>query len=165
MTDRAPPHALIDLDDETATVKLAERLSEMCSAGNMIALHGDLGMGKTVFARAFIRYQTTPDEEVPSPTFTLVQIYDTATDPIYHFDLYRLNHPDEVLELGFDDALSDGTVLVEWPDRLGPYLPRDRLDIELLQGSTGNARRAALTGHGYWQARMTDAFMDGKIHA
>ena len=165
MSTELSPHAIIDLADEQATEALAARLSAMCGHGNMIALTGDLGMGKTVFARSFIRQQASPEEEVPSPTFTLVQIYETETDPVYHFDLYRLKAPDEVLELGFEDALNDGVVLVEWPDRLGPYLPHDRLDIELLQGPSEGARQAKLTGHGYWQARMTDVFLDGKIHA
>ena len=165
MTDTPPPHAILDLADETATQALAERLSGMCGRGDMFSLKGDLGAGKTVFARAFVRARTIPDEDVPSPTFTLLQVYETASDPIYHFDLYRLKSSDEVIELGFEDALDDGIVLVEWPDRLGAYLPRDRLEVELLQGPSEDARRARLTGYGYWQALMTDAFLDGKIHA
>ena len=131
----------------------------------MLSLRGDLGMGKTVFARAFIQSLTSAEEEVPSPTFTLVQVYETSPASVYHFDLYRLKSPDEILELGFDDALDDGCVLVEWPDRLGPYLPGNRLDVDLVQGPSEGARRVSLTGYGYWQARMTDAFLDGKIHA
>jgi tRNA threonylcarbamoyladenosine biosynthesis protein TsaE len=165
MIDSLSAHAILDLDDEGATQALARRLASMCGHGTMVALKGNLGMGKTVFARAFVRALTSDDEEVPSPTFTLVQVYDTATDPIYHFDLYRLQNPDEILELGFEDALHDGIVLVEWPDRLGLYMPQDRLDVEILQGPSEGSRRVLLTGHGFWQARMTDVFLDGKIHA
>ena len=165
MINSPAPHATLELGDETATMALAERLSAICGRGTMIALKGDLGMGKTVFARAFVRQLTSDTQEVPSPTFTLLQIYEANPDPVYHFDLYRLKSPDEILELGFEDALDDGIVLVEWPDRLGPYLPADRLDLELLQGPGEQARQTRLTGHGYWQARMTDVFLDGKIHA
>ncbi len=165
MTDAPTPHAILELVDETATEVLAERLSGMCGRRDMLALKGNLGVGKTVFARAFVRHRTSADEEVPSPTFTLLQVYETSSDSIYHFDLYRLKSADEIIELGFEDALDDGTTLVEWPDRLGPYLPRDRLEVELLQGPSDGSRRARLTGYGYWQARMTDAFLDGKIHA
>ena len=164
MTPNTPAHAEITLADESETESLASRLSIMCGRGDILTLTGDLGVGKTVFARAFIRARTTDDEEVPSPTFTLLQVYDTMDDPIHHFDLYRLRTAEEVLELGFDDAITDGVTLVEWPDRLGPYMPRDRLDVELLQGATSGSRRALLTGRGYWEARMTDAFLDGAIH-
>ncbi len=155
----------ISVADETATEALAAKIAGICGAGDLIALHGPLGIGKSVFARAFIRARAGADEEVPSPTFTLVQPYDCEPAPIYHFDLYRLNQADEILELGFEDALADGTVLVEWPDRLGPYMPRDRLDIEIMQGARENARIIRLTGQGYWRARVSDVINDGKIHA
>jgi len=164
MAPTTPPHAELPLTDESETEALAARLAGMCGRGDILALTGDLGVGKTVFARAFIRACTHADEEVPSPTFTLLQVYETSDDPIHHFDLYRLRTAEEVLELGFDDALHDGVTLVEWPDRLGPYLPRDRLDVKLLQGPSAVSRLAHLTGHGYWEARMTDAFLDGAIH-
>lgn len=143
----------------------ASKIASISGVGDMIALSGQLGVGKTVFARAFIRSRTGQDEEVPSPTFTLLQPYDCEPVAIYHFDLYRVNHPDEILELGFEDAMADGSVLVEWPDRLGPYLPHDRLDIEITQGSKTNARSLRLTGQGYWLARVADVINDGKIHA
>lgn len=155
----------VPIVDEAATEALAARIAGISGAGDLIALYGTLGVGKTVFARAFIRARAGADEEVPSPTFTLVQPYDCAPVPIYHFDLYRLNQPDEILELGFEDALADGTVLVEWPERLGPYMPNDRLDIEITQGTRENARTIRLTGHGYWLARVSDVINDGKIHA
>ena len=155
----------IQIDDEAATEALAARIAGISGAGDLIALYGTLGVGKTVFARAFIRARAGADEEVPSPTFTLVQPYDCDPVPIYHFDLYRLNQPDEILELGFEDALADGTVLVEWSERLGPYIPNDRLDIEITQGAKENTRTIRLTGQGYWLARVSDVINDGKIHA
>jgi len=155
----------IPIANQAATEALAARIAGISGAGDLIALYGTLGVGKTVFARAFIRARAGADEEVPSPTFTLVQPYDCAPAPIYHFDLYRLNQPDEILELGFEDALADGTVLVEWPERLGPYMPRDRLDIEITQGAQENTRTIRLTGQGYWLARVADVINDGKIHA
>ncbi len=158
-------HTTIPIADEKAMEALAQKIAAISGVGDLIALSGNLGVGKTVFARAFVRSRTTPDEEVPSPTFTLVQPYDCEPVPIYHFDLYRLNNPDEILELGFEDALADGSVLVEWPDKLGPYMPMDRLEIEISQGSNINARSVRLTGHGYWLARVADVINDGKIHA
>jgi tRNA threonylcarbamoyladenosine biosynthesis protein TsaE len=85
--------------------------------------------------------------------------------PIYHFDLYRLNIPDEILELGFEDAIASGSVLVEWPERLGSYIAPDRLDVEIRQGARSNQRSIRLTGHGYWLARVADVINEGKIHA
>ena len=92
----------------------------------MIALKGELGAGKTTFARAFIRARGG-GEAVPSPTFTLVQIYEIGDVPIWHFDAYRLRDPDEAWELGIEDAFRDGISLIEWPERLGPLLPARRL--------------------------------------
>ena len=163
--DELDAHTDIDIADEAATVALAVKIVDICGVGDMVALHGTLGVGKTVFARAFIRARAGQAEEVPSPTFTLVQQYECAPVPIYHFDLYRLNNPDETLELGFDDAMADGSVLVEWPERLGSYMPQDRLDIEIKQGARANSRLVRLTGHGYWLARVADVINEGKIHA
>jgi tRNA threonylcarbamoyladenosine biosynthesis protein TsaE len=83
-------------------------------------------------------------EDVPSPTFTLVQVYDADGDEIWHADLYRLTHPDEVLELGLEDALADAICLIEWPDRLGPYAPKGALHLRL--DAAGEGRRARLSG-------------------
>lgn len=158
-------YTLINIADETAMKALAGSIADICGVGDLVALSGNLGVGKSVFARAFVRHRLGQDEEVPSPTFTLVQVYDDAEPPVTHFDLYRLNAPDEILELGFEDALAEGSVLVEWPDRLGGYMPRDRLDIEISQGANANSRTLKLTGHGYWLARVADVINDGKIHA
>lgn len=141
------------LADEAATQALAVRLAPHLRAGDVVTLRGDLGAGKTALARFLIRHLAgDPAEEVPSPTFTLVQTYEHLSPPIWHFDLYRLTDPGEVVELGWEEA-RDACALVEWPERLGPLLPRDRLDIQLLlDGPT--ARRAVITGHGQWESRL-----------
>src|SRR5581483_4508689 len=129
----------VDLASEAETAALAARLAPLARAGDVIALAGELGTGKTSFARAFIRALRGADEEVPSPTFTLVEVYEDAggrRPPIWHFDLYRLKRPEEAYELGLEAALAGGIALIEWPERLGPLLPRERLLIRLRPGST-----------------------------
>lgn len=144
----------VPLPDEAATAALAAHLATQARAGDVLALSGDLGAGKTAFARAFVRsLPGGEDEEVPSPTFTLVQIYETEPAPVWHFDLYRLEGPEEVLELGIDEAFADGISLIEWPDRLGGYLPATRLDVAL-RHADGARRHAVLTGHGDWAERL-----------
>jgi tRNA threonylcarbamoyladenosine biosynthesis protein TsaE len=106
---------ILDLPDEAATESLARRLAGVARPGDVIALWGGLGAGKTAFARAFVRAAGDPAEEVPSPTFTLVQTYALAAGPCWHFDLYRLQAPDEVWELGIEEAFAGGIVLIEWP--------------------------------------------------
>jgi len=124
-------------------------------AGDVIALKGDLGAGKTVFARAFIRALCGPQTEVPSPTFTLVQSYDRpAAETLYHFDLYRLETPEEALELDIDDAFGDGISLIEWPERLGSLLPRGHLEVALRYGEAEQQRLCLITGAGAWVERL-----------
>ena len=144
---------VIDLPDEAATAAFAARVSAVAAAGDIIALKGDLGAGKTTFARAFIRARGCA-EEVPSPTFTLVQIYEVGSTAIWHFDLYRINAPEEAWELGIEDAFVEGISLIEWPDRLGPLLPRHRLEITFLFGERPETRRAALDAGHDWQRRL-----------
>ena len=144
----------LDLPDETATAALAGRLAELSRIGDLIALRGDLGMGKSAFARAFIRALTSPDEDVPSPTFTLVQIYESAKGPIWHVDLYRLDGPEDSLELDLEDAFRDAIVLIEWPDRLGALLPAERLDLTLAPGAGPDARITTLAARGDWAGRL-----------
>jgi tRNA threonylcarbamoyladenosine biosynthesis protein TsaE len=147
----------LDLPDVAATAALAQAVSGHARRGDVVALFGDLGTGKTTFARAFIdALSHGPVETVPSPTFTLVQVYERAPAPVWHFDLYRLEQPEEVYELGFEDALAQGICLIEWPERLGPLLPRDRLDVGLAFATNPDARRAELRGHGTWAARCGD---------
>lgn len=104
------------------TADLAGKMAELAKPGDLYALTGDLGAGKSVFARGFIQ-ALMPAATVPSPTFTLVQPYDTPRGPVYHFDLYRLEQAEEILELGWDDAMGEGICLIEWPERAGTLLP------------------------------------------
>jgi tRNA threonylcarbamoyladenosine biosynthesis protein TsaE len=143
----------VELADEAATAALAQRLAPCLRSGDIVALNGDLGAGKTSFARALIRALCGPEgaeREVPSPTFTLVQSYDTPRGPIHHFDLYRIRSPDELTEIGWDEALADGIVLVEWPDRAGALLPAKRLNITLGFGATADTRCAVLAPGTGW---------------
>lgn len=131
------------LPDETATAALGQKLAALLRGGDTVLLHGPIGAGKSHLARALIRARLGRMEDVPSPTFTLVQTYESDPD-IWHADLYRLTHPDEVLELGLDDAFSTAICLIEWPDRLGPHLPPHALHIYL--SDEGDGRRAILSG-------------------
>ena len=145
------PEIVVDLPDEAATACLARRLVPLLRPGDFVALIGDLGAGKTAFARALIQALGVA-EEVPSPTFPLVQTYESPIGRVWHFDLYRVGHPEELTELGWDEALGAGIVLAEWPARAGALLPAVRLDIGLAYGSAANARRATLIPQGGWQA-------------
>jgi tRNA threonylcarbamoyladenosine biosynthesis protein TsaE len=115
---------------QAETESFAADCARGAQSGDIFALHGNLGAGKSVFARAFIRTLCGADTDVPSPTFTLVQTYDGENGTLWHFDLYRLESAEEVYEIGWEEALSEGIVLVEWPERLGGLLPRPRTDIK-----------------------------------
>jgi tRNA threonylcarbamoyladenosine biosynthesis protein TsaE len=151
---------VINLPSEAATAALAVRLAAIARPGDIIALTGDLGAGKTAFARAFIRARCTADEEVPSPTFTLLQAYPDADTSIWHFDLYRLTSADEAWELGIEEAFASGISLIEWPDRLGRLLPAHRLEITLEFGRRPEARRALIDGDADWRSRLHDIAAD-----
>ena len=129
------------LASETETSRLAQVLAPLLRRGDTVLLDGPIGAGKTHFCRALIRARLGRAEDVPSPTFTLVQTYDAGID-IWHADLYRLSHPDEVLELGLDEAFATAICLVEWPDRLGSHLPKTAIRIHL--GAEGDGRRAEI---------------------
>jgi tRNA threonylcarbamoyl adenosine modification protein YjeE len=141
----------LELADEAATSRLARRVARHVRPGDVIALRGDLGTGKTQFARAFIG-----EEDVPSPTFTLVQIYERPAGRVWHFDLYRLRRPEEAIELDIEDAFADGISVIEWPERLGDLLPQERLEIAFDFGATPTARRLRLTGRGRWADLLQD---------
>ena len=148
----------VELRDEAATVDLARQIAEVLRADDLVTLSGDLGAGKTTFARALLRRLTRePELEVPSPTFTLMQIYEAPEFPVVHADLYRIKHPDELNELGWDEASLGALVLVEWPEQAGAALPADRLDISFhIDPDRGNDfRQAVLRGHGSFAARLT----------
>lgn len=134
----------IFLADDAATDRLAVWLAPRLRGGDNVMLHGPLGAGKSHFARALIRARLGRMEEVPSPSFTLVQVYDDGASEIWHADLYRLSHLDDVLELGLVDAFATAICLVEWPDRLGPLVPPDALHLTL--ADDGDGRRATLSG-------------------
>jgi tRNA threonylcarbamoyladenosine biosynthesis protein TsaE len=140
------------LADEAATARLGSAIARTLRTGEAVCLSGPLGAGKSTLARALVRALTTPLEDVPSPTFTLVQFYEGARLKIAHFDLYRLNDPDEAYEIGLDEALDDGAAVIEWPERLQGRLPADRLDVEIALDAAG--RRARLTPHGAWEGHM-----------
>lgn len=140
--------SLYHITNEAETVECAQKLADTITAPCFITLSGDLGAGKSVFARAMIQKLTdAPDQEVPSPTFTLVQHYETDKGSIYHFDLYRLEEERDVIELGWDDAVFEGICLVEWAERANGLLPENRIDIKFI--ITGeNTRDLIVTAQG-----------------
>jgi tRNA threonylcarbamoyladenosine biosynthesis protein TsaE len=144
MCAKTNPTATLDLATEADTAALGVRLAGLARPGDVILLEGPIGAGKSHLARAFIRARLGREEEVPSPSFTLVQVYEAAGTEIWHADLYRLTHPDEVWELGLDDAFARAICLVEWPDRLGNHLPPGALRIRL--EASGEGRRAVISG-------------------
>jgi N-acetylmuramate 1-kinase len=148
---------VIDLANLDATDQLAIDISLSLKPGDLLTLGGDLGSGKTTFARSLIRILAENEQlEVPSPTFSLMQIYQGTNFPIVHADLYRINNPNELNELGWDEASEDAVVIVEWAERAGQFLAHDRLDITfLLEPEEGDEHRiAVLTGSGAWAKRL-----------
>ena len=143
------------LPDLAATRVLGAALARLVRPGDAIALSGPLGAGKTELARAVLRALGHAGE-VPSPTFTLVQVYDLADLSVWHVDLYRLERPAEAVELGLEDAFADAVTLIEWPERLGAALPEERLDVALDFGVAETERAARLVGHGAWADRMRE---------
>jgi tRNA threonylcarbamoyladenosine biosynthesis protein TsaE len=138
----------LDLANEPATERLGRQLAAAAETREIVTLSGALGTGKTVFARAFIRALVGARIEVPSPTFTLVQTYETARGVIWHFDLYRLVQADQVWELGFEDALADFVTLIEWPERLGDLLPQRHLELHFTPGPEAANRQLTLRAAG-----------------
>jgi tRNA threonylcarbamoyl adenosine modification protein YjeE len=165
----APTTFSLALLNETATAQLMADLALLIGPGDVITLSGDLGAGKTAAARAMIRYLAADDAlEVPSPTFTLAQIYDLPPFPLLHADLYRVNDPSELEEIGLSPLPEATVALIEWPERAAGALPADRIDIALSHrpalGST--ARAAEITGYGRAAAQVARLkalrqFLDG----
>jgi tRNA threonylcarbamoyl adenosine modification protein YjeE len=145
-------HATADL---AALHRLAELIALKIRRGDMLALNGDLGAGKTTFARALIRAVLgQPDAEVPSPTFALVQTYDAPRVALAHIDLYRLADEHEALELGIDDLIERGAVIIEWPERAPSLTSADRLEITLSECDAADLRNVAIVAHGTWGPRL-----------
>jgi len=148
------------LKDADATARLGARIALLLAPGEAVLLYGPLGMGKSTLARGLIRALTRPDEDVPSPTFTLVQFYES--DPLVaHFDLYRLTRAEEAAEIGLDEALDDGCAVIEWPERLGDdpsaWLGPDRLTVRLAEDGPG--RVATVSGVGTWDSKLKSLYV------
>jgi tRNA threonylcarbamoyladenosine biosynthesis protein TsaE len=142
----------LSLPDEQATAQLAARLAPALRGGDALLLSGPVGAGKSTFARALIRtLMGNPDEDVPSPSFTLVQTYDAPGLTIWHVDLYRLSGPDAVAELGLDAAFDQALCLIEWPDRLGALAPPGALTLAF---DGADPRSVTLSGPADWQSRL-----------
>lgn len=149
------------LPDEAATGRLGAAIAGALRSGDVVYLSGDLGMGKSSLARGLIRALTKPDQDVPSPTFTLVQPYETAAFPLLHLDLYRIEDPDEIYELGLDEALPAAVLVIEWPEKLGHLGFDDHLHIVLEQsdktnfpGSGGKGRVAHVSPAGKFREEL-----------
>jgi tRNA threonylcarbamoyl adenosine modification protein YjeE len=148
MSDSHIFQAVFPLPDLDATIRLGALIADHLKQGDTVALTGDLGTGKTTLARAILTSLGVA-ETVPSPTFTLVQTYETPRLSVSHYDLYRLKSAREMEELGLEEALEGGAALIEWPDRAGDRLPEGRLRIEL--SAHGDGRRALLSGPARWR--------------
>jgi tRNA threonylcarbamoyl adenosine modification protein YjeE len=147
--DADAPFARLQLSDPDATAGFARRLAPRLRAGDTLLLDGPIGAGKTHFARALIAERLAASgraEDIPSPTYTLVQTYDDGTVEIWHADLYRLTGPDEAVELGLSDAFGSAICLVEWPDRLDPADAADALRLGFAPGARYEERMVSLSG-------------------
>jgi len=151
------PHCVtLTLNSPDETADLAARLAARLGAGDTLLLEGDIGAGKTHFARCAIRSLLTQQEDIPSPTFTLVQTYHTQKGEVWHADLYRLLQADDAVELGLEEAMEEAICLIEWPDRLGDLTPPDSLTIRLKHGIQDDQRLASLSWTDpKWQAKLS----------
>jgi len=122
---------------EQDTISFAKKFAKNLKGNEIIALWGTLGMGKTVFAKAVIQELTGRKEEVPSPTFTLLQTYDTPLGEVFHFDFYRLKSPEEAYEIGIEDAFDSGISLIEWPEKIGNLLPKRAIAVRFKMADKG----------------------------
>jgi len=144
----------INLRDEGETRALGARLAPLLRAGDAICLSGDLGAGKSTLARGLIAARAGA-REAPSPTFTFVETYDAGDVTLWHFDFYRLEKPDDVWELGYEEALEEGAALIEWPERIGALAPAHALQLRL--EIEDNRRIAAIKANESWAARLDAA--------
>lgn len=146
------PDIILTLSTETDTANFAAKMADCLTPGDTLLLEGEIGAGKSAFARAVIRHLAGAEIEVPSPTFTLVQTYELPTAEVWHCDLYRLTHPDDVLELGLDEAFETAICLIEWPDRLGTDAPDGALTLQFAAQQNHHSLRIAPQGP--WQTRL-----------
>jgi tRNA threonylcarbamoyladenosine biosynthesis protein TsaE len=132
---------IFNTNSEQETSIVAQEFAATLRPRDIVLLNGDLGLGKSVFSRSVIRaLMNNENIDVPSPTFTLVQTYDTPQGDVYHFDLYRLKTPEELYEIGWEDALHSGIILVEWPERLGFLKPKHYIQIDIKSGASSDSR-------------------------
>ena len=150
------PRAVLNLTSPEATCALASQLATRLSPGDVLLLSGGIGAGKTHFARCLIQSMLGWAEDVPSPTFTLVQTYDTEKAEIWHADLYRLTSPDEVIELGLDEAFETAICLIEWPDRLGSLVPSDALRLQFVTVDDETREITASGPDAAWRDRLLE---------
>lgn len=148
-------HPQIFLPDPEATQHLAEALAPRLRAGDVVLLHGPIGAGKTHFARALIQALLPVPEDVPSPTFTLVQTYEVEAFEIWHADLYRLRGPADVIELGMIEAFETALCLVEWPEKLGRERPEKALTLRFIDHGVGRLVQFQ-SNDPQWKARLAD---------
>lgn len=153
------PLKTLHIAHENELGSVAAEIAGLLKKGDVITLKGDLGAGKTAFTRALVNVLSPTPQEVPSPTFTLVQTYDLKDFTLWHFDLYRIEKQEDILELGWDEVRRGGVAVVEWPERLGQgtrgFLPKDRLEINIsFVKDSENARLLTLTPFGAWQGRL-----------
>lgn len=150
----------INLSNQAATERFARALGSILLPGDFVALYGDLGTGKTTLARALIQGLNPAESEVPSPTFTLVQVYDSPKGPLAHLDLYRVGDASEIHALGWDD-LRSGIMLVEWPERLGNLLPASHIGVSLTYGEQESARVLTINADAAKLAALKEQMADG----
>ena len=144
--------------DLSACQRLAAGLAPLLKTGDILTFEGNLGTGKTEFCRALI-HAIGYTEEVPSPTFNLVQIYeptldDLNTPTIWHIDLYRIEKPEDIFELGIEEAFDTAITLIEWPDRMGHFLPKGNLEINIKMGEVDGSRKITISGNNHWKTRL-----------
>ena len=154
--------AKLTLANMAATKRLGLFLAEQLMAGDVLALKGELGAGKSELARAIIQQMCPKETDIPSPTFTLVQTYESDSKvPLWHFDLYRLAEPDDVFELGIEEAFIEAICLIEWTERLAGCLPDRTLTIAINYDASANSgRRVTLRGKPAWQNRLSEMLPD-----
>lgn len=154
MTNRSFSLVLASADQ---TADFAHQLARVLTVGDVVALTGDIGAGKTHFARSLIQSLQDMPEDVPSPTFTLVQVYETRAGDVWHADLYRLSSVDESIELGLTEAFETAICLIEWPDRLGDLLPPEALNLTFSQGTEDDSRNLRID----WSADKWGSLIPG----